>query len=75
MVTPQVWEPEPNAGPNHLETPWIFNVVQDPKEETDLGNSHSWVRRPLRLLVQEFQDSLKKHPPIPPGAPDDFVPR
>jgi arylsulfatase len=69
-----VWEPEPNAGPNHLETPWIFNVVQDPKEETDVGNQHSWVRRPLRVLINDLQASLKAHPPIPPGAPDDFVP-
>jgi arylsulfatase A-like enzyme len=70
-----VWEPEPNSGANHLETPWIFNVVQDPKEETDIGNSHSWVRRPLRLLAHEFQEDLKRNPPIPPGAPDDFVPK
>ena len=70
-----IWEPEPNSGPNHLETPWIFNVVQDPKEETDVGNSHSWVRRPLRLLAHEFQEDLKRNPPIPPGAPDDFVPK
>ncbi len=70
-----VWEPEPNTGPNHLETPWIFNVVQDPKEETDVGSSHSWVRRPLRLVAHEFQEDLKRNPPIPPGAPDDFVPK
>jgi arylsulfatase A-like enzyme len=70
-----VWEPEPNTGPNHLETPWIFNVVQDPKEETDIGSSHSWARRPLRLLAHEFQEDLKRNPPIPPGAPDDFVPK
>jgi arylsulfatase len=69
-----VWEPEPNAGPNHLETPWIFNLVQDPKEETDVGNQHSWVRRPLRVLIHQFQESLKAHPPVPPGAPDDYVP-
>lgn len=69
-----VWEPEPNAGPNHLETPWIFNLVQDPKEETDVGNQSSWVRRPLRVLIHEFQESLRTHPPIPPGAPDDYVP-
>jgi arylsulfatase A-like enzyme len=70
-----VWEPEPNTGPNHLETPWIFNVVQDPKEETDISNSQSWLRRPLRVLIHEFQEELKRNPPIPPGAPDDFVPK
>ena len=70
-----VWEPEPNEGPNHLETPWIFNVVRDPKEETDVGNEYSWVRRPLRVLIHDFQESLAAHPPIPPGAPDDYVPK
>lgn len=70
-----VWEPEPNAGPNHLETPWIFNLVQDPKEETDVGNQSSWVRTPMRRMIHEFQESLKAHPPVPPGAPDDYKPR
>jgi arylsulfatase A-like enzyme len=69
-----VWEPEPNIGPNHLETPWIFNVVSDPKEETDIGNEHSWVRTPIRRLLHDFQESLKKFPPVPPGAPDDYKP-
>lgn len=70
-----VWEPEPNVGPNHLETPWIFNVVTDPKEETDVGNQNSWVRTPIRRVIHEFQKSLKQYPPIPPGAGDDFKPR
>ena len=69
-----VWEPEPNIGPNHLETPWIFNVITDPKEETDVGNENSWVRTPIRRLVHEFQESLKRFPPVPPGAPDDYKP-
>ncbi len=69
-----VWEPEPNAGPNHLETPWIFNLIQDPKEETDVGTENSWVRGPLRKMIHAFEQSLKAHPPIPPGAPDDFIP-
>jgi arylsulfatase A-like enzyme len=69
-----VWEAEPNTGPVHLETPWLFNLTQDPKEETDVGTQHSWARRPLRVLIQEFQQGLKTHPPIPPGAPDDYRP-
>ncbi len=69
-----VWETEPNTGPVHLETPWVFNLTQDPKEETDVGTQNSWVRRPLRVLIQDFQQSLKTHPPIPPGAPDDYLP-
>jgi arylsulfatase len=70
-----VWETEPNTGPIHLETPWVFNLTQDPKEETDVGTQYNWARRPLRVLIQDFQQSLKQHPPIPPGAPDDFRPK
>lgn len=69
-----VWEVEPNAGPNHLETPYVFNLVQDPKEETDVNTMQGWVRGPIRRMVNAFQASLKSYPPIPPGAPDDYAP-
>ena len=70
-----VWEAEPNAGPNHLESPLIFNLIQDPKEETDVSTTHgNWVRGPIRRMIHAFQETLKKHPPIPPGAPDDYTP-
>ena len=69
-----VWVVEPNAGPNHLETPYVFNLVQDPKEETDVNSTQGWVRGPIRRMINAFQDSLKTHAPIPPGAPDDYVP-
>ncbi len=70
-----VLEREPNDGANHLETPYIFNLTRDPKEECDVGNTFSWVRTPLRKMIHAFQQSLKAHPPIPPGAPDDYVPK
>ncbi len=70
-----VWEVEPNAGPNHLETPYIFNLVQDPKEESDVNSTQSWVRGPIRKMIAAFQATLKDHPPIPPGAPDDYRPK
>ena len=69
-----VWEVEPNAGPIHLETPYVFNFVQDPKEETDVNAAQGWVRGPIRKMIQAFQDTLKEHPPVPPGAPDDYRP-
>ena len=70
-----IWEPEPNAGPNHLEAPYLFNLIQDPKEETDVHTAASWVRSPMRRMIHDFQESLRAHPPIPPGAPDDYTPR
>lgn len=69
-----VWEVEPNAGANHLETPYVFNIVQDPKEESDVNTTQGWVRGPIRRMVNAFQDSLKRFPPVPPGAPDEYVP-
>jgi len=71
-----IWEPEPNTtGPIHLEAPFLFNLVRDPKEETDLNSTgDGWARGPIRRMVEAFQQSLKANPPIPPGAPDDFFP-
>lgn len=69
-----VWEVEPNAGANHLETPYLFNLVQDPKEESDVNTTQGWVRGPIRKMIHAFQESLKESPSVPPGAPDDFVP-
>jgi arylsulfatase len=69
------WEAEPNAGVNHLESPLLFNLTRDPKEETDVATEASWVRTPIRRMIHAFQQTLKEHPPIPPGAPDDYRPR
>jgi arylsulfatase len=67
-----IWEVEPNAGPNRLETPYIFNLLRDPKEETDVGPQENWMRGPMLQMLSDFQQSLRQHPPIPPGAPDDY---
>ena len=69
-----VWEVEPNAGANHLETPYLFNLVQDPKEESDVNSTQGWVRGPIRRMILAFQESLEKQPAIPPGAPDEYEP-
>lgn len=69
-----VFESEPNQGTRHLETPWLFNLRRDPKEETDVAMDDGWVRGPMRRMVMAFEQSLRAHPPIAPGAPDDFMP-
>ncbi|MBX3665269.1 MAG: arylsulfatase [Burkholderiales bacterium] len=68
------WETEPNAGVNHLESPLLFNLIQDPKEETDVNTQASWARTPIRRMMHDFQEGLKRNPPVPPGATDDFAP-
>jgi arylsulfatase len=69
-----VYEREPNQGTRHLETPWLFNLKRDPKEETDAAMDDGWVRGPIRRMVMAFEQSLREHPPIPPGADDAFDP-
>jgi arylsulfatase A-like enzyme len=69
-----VYESEPNAGAKHLETPWLFNIKRDPKEETDVAMDDGWVRGPMRKMIQSFNSSLKLYPPIPPGVDDDYRP-
>jgi arylsulfatase len=69
-----VWEVEPNDGAKHLETPYLFNLVQDPKEETDVSSTQGWVRGPIRKMIVAFQETLQRNPPIPPGASDDYRP-
>jgi arylsulfatase A-like enzyme len=69
-----VFESEPNQGARHLETPWLFNLKRDPKEETDAAMEDGWVRGPIRRMLMAFEQSLREHPPIPPGAEDGFKP-
>jgi arylsulfatase A-like enzyme len=69
-----IFESEPNEGPRHLETPWLFNLQRDPKEETDAAMDDGWVRGPIRRMVMAFEQSLREHPPIAPGAADTVRP-
>jgi arylsulfatase A-like enzyme len=69
-----IWETEPNTGTVHLEVPYLFNVIQDPKEETDVNATQGWVRGPMRKMAQAFERSLAEYPRVPPGAPDDWTP-
>ena len=69
-----VFEREPNEGTKHLETPWLFNIKRDPKEETDASMEDGWVRGPMRKMIQAFEHTLRQHKPIPPGIGDDFDP-
>jgi arylsulfatase len=70
-----IWEVEPNTGPIKLETPYLFNLIRDQKEETSVASEENWVRGPMLKLLAAFQNDLKARPPIPPGAPDEYTPR
>ncbi len=69
-----VWEPEVNDGAIKLEAPYLFNLIQDPKEETNVMMDNNWVRSVTMRMVHEFRQSLKDFPPVPPGSPDPYTP-
>lgn len=64
------WEPEVNEGKGKLESPYLFNLTRDPKEETDVCISNTWVLGPMLKLVREFQLSCQRYPNTPPGQVD-----
>ena len=64
------WEPEVNQGSGKLESPYLFNLLQDPKEESDIGSYNTWVLGPMLKMVQAFSQSCAAHPNTPPGTPD-----
>lgn len=64
------WEPEVNEGKGKLESPYLFNITRDPKEETDVLVYNTWVLGPILRMVKAFNDSVKAHPNTPPGKED-----
>jgi len=52
-----------------------FDLITDPKEEySQTGLRSSWIAGPAMKVVVEFEQSLKKHPPIAPGTADPYAP-
>ena len=64
------WEPEVNEGKGKLESPYLFNITRDPKEETDVLVHNTWVMGPVLRLIRAFNESAQAHPHTPPGQPD-----
>ena len=61
--------------PTKLGVPQIFDLVNDPKEEYPAtATPNAWVGGPMMKIVADFEQSLKKYPPIAPGTPDPYRP-
>lgn len=64
------WSP-----PVKLGEPKAFNLITDPKEEYPAtGIRSTWAAGPALKIVTEFEQSLKKYPPIASGTPDPYTP-
>ena len=60
--------------PIKLPLPRLINLLTDLKEERDVVAYNTWVMEPMMKILGGFLQSLKKHPPIPAGTPDPYVP-
>jgi arylsulfatase A-like enzyme len=61
--------------PIRLGEPKAFDLITDPKEEYPAtGIRNTWAAAPALKIVTNFEQSLKKFPPIPPGTPDPYIP-
>lgn len=69
-----VWQEYKYDAPQRLANAWLFNLIDDPKERHNVTAVNSWVLYPVRKIADDFQASLKKEPPIPPGTPDPYQP-
>jgi len=64
------WEPEVNESKGALESPYLFNLVSDPKEESDVLVFNTWVLGPMERMVEEFRESCRRWPNTPAGQVD-----
>jgi len=72
-----VWEPKVNDSSGRLESPYLFNVVRDPKEEQDVLAYNTWVRQPMLTMKAWFDKSLRNDPEPPDplkGSFEDSLP-
>ncbi|HUG58997.1 MAG TPA: sulfatase-like hydrolase/transferase, partial [Candidimonas sp.] len=65
------WEPEVNQGQGKLESPYLFNLLADPKEESDVLILNTWVLGPALKMMHRFNESCAAHPNTIPGTPDE----
>jgi arylsulfatase len=52
----------------------LFNLLSDPKEESDVKDANPWAQSVMDRLVAEFTATTERYPHVPPNAPDPYVP-
>ncbi|HYE85465.1 MAG TPA: arylsulfatase [Vicinamibacterales bacterium] len=52
----------------------LFNLLSDPKEETDIKDAHPWAQGAMDKLVNAFNATTERYPHVPPDAPDPYLP-
>jgi arylsulfatase A-like enzyme len=69
-----IWQVNMYDPPETLPLPRIINLLTDLKEEHDVGVRAGFISVPIGKMLGEWEQSLKRYPPIPMGTPDPYVP-
>ena len=69
-----VWQEYKFDPPLKLSYPRVHDLLADPQERHSVAAVNMWVLHPVNALVRQFEQSLEREPPIPPGAADPWVP-
>lgn len=65
-----VWQEYMFDPPQKLANPRVHNLIEDPRERNNIASMNTWVYNPALKIVHDFEESLKREPPIAPGTPD-----
>jgi arylsulfatase len=66
------YQPEPRVTEPPLMR--LFNLRSDPREETDIKDVNPWAIGHFDRLVADFDESVRRFPNVPSGAPDPWAP-
>lgn len=77
-----IWQPHAEQPAIKLVRPYIFNLIVDPKEQSPRDYSDDtmhyeddWIMKPIDKIIDDMSASLAECPPIPYGAPVNYVPK
>jgi arylsulfatase len=52
----------------------LFNLLSDPKEESDIKDANPWAQSVMDKIVADFVATAVQYPHVPANAPDPYVP-
>ena len=52
----------------------LFNLLSDPKEETDIKDANPWAQSAMDKIVADFVATTQKYPHVPANAADPYTP-
>ena len=52
----------------------LFNLLSDPKEESDIKDANPWAQSVMDRIVADFVATTERYPHVPPNAQDPYTP-